>query len=91
MAAVLEASLFGQICGNDSVQRLKRRLKAIGSPPVEYFMHEQVCRPADGSTIAPPVPSMRPANLRIQTDKTGDANNHRYHSRTRDMASSQIA
>ena len=65
----LEASLFAQISSQEVLTKLLRRLKAIGSPAREYLIHESVFKPVEGSCVAPPVPSMKPVSLRIQTDQ----------------------
>lgn len=65
----LEASLFAQISSQETLTKLLRRLKAIGSEADELLVHESVFKPIEGSCVAPPVPSMKPVNLRIQTDQ----------------------
>ena len=65
----LEASLFAQIGDTETLSKLLRRLKAIGSPATEYSIHESVYKPAEGSCITPPVPSMKPVSLRVQNDQ----------------------
>lgn len=63
-----EASLFGQISGQPAMERLLARLRAIGSPPEPFELHEQIFKPRPGSTIEPPTPSMKPVSLRLQRD-----------------------
>jgi hypothetical protein len=65
----LEASLFAQISSQEILTKLLRRLKAIGSEAEEFLIHESVFKPVEGSCVPPPVPSMKPVNLRIQTDQ----------------------
>ena len=65
----LEASLFAQISSQETLTKILRRLKAIGSEADEFSVHESVFKPVEGSCVAPPVPSMKPVNLRIQTDQ----------------------
>lgn len=69
MTSVLEASLFGHINDQETLYRLLNRLKAIGSPANEYFLHEFIFKPKEGSTIPSPVPSMKPVSLRIQINQ----------------------
>lgn len=68
-ASSLEASLFAQISSQETLTKLLRRLKAIGSEANELLVHESVFKPIEGSCVPPPVPSMKPVNLRIQTDQ----------------------
>ncbi len=64
-----EASLFGQICGLEAIDRLLARLKAIGSLVEEFELEEQIFKPRSEATIEPPTPSMKPVSLRLQRDK----------------------
>ena len=64
----LEASLFAQISNEEALNKLLKRLKAIGSEDKEFSVHESVFKPTEGSCIPPPVPSMKPVSLRIQKD-----------------------
>jgi hypothetical protein len=68
-SSVLEASLFAQISRQETLSKLLMRLKAIGSPAKDYLMHESVYKPKEGSCVAPPVPSKKPVNLRLQVDQ----------------------
>lgn len=67
--STLEASLFAQISNQEILSKLLRRLMAIGSPASEFSIHESVLKPVEGSCVTPPVPSMKPVNLRIQHDQ----------------------
>lgn len=69
MSSSLEASLFGHITNQDTLSKLLRRLKAIGSPANDLLVHELVYKPVEGSCVPPPVPSMKPVSLRIQCDQ----------------------
>ncbi len=65
----LEASLFAQINKQETLSKLLRRLKAIGSPVNDLIVHESIFKPIEGSCVPPPVPSMKPVSLRIQNDQ----------------------
>lgn len=69
MSSTLEANLFAQISDQDALDKLLSRLKAIGSEAIEFSVHESVFKPKEGSCVAPPVPSMKPVSLRIQSDQ----------------------
>jgi hypothetical protein len=75
----LEVSLFGLISDdhgmdidNDQkgtaspVQRLLKRLEAIGSPAKRFQLHESVYEPLEEASIEPPTPAMKPIPLRLQ-------------------------
>ena len=64
----LEASLFAQISNEEALNKLLKRLKAIGAEAKEFSVHEAVFKLTEGSCIPPPVPSMKPVSLRIQKD-----------------------
>lgn len=69
MSSSLEASLFAQINKQETLSKLLRRLKAIGSPVNDLAVHESIYKSVEGSCVPPPVPSMKPVSLRIQTDQ----------------------
>ena len=68
-SSCLEAILFAQISHQDTLEKFLRRLKAIGSPVNDFCVHESIFKPLEGSCVTPPVPSMKPVNLRIQSDQ----------------------
>lgn len=66
MTTFWEASLFGQITGQSTLERLLKRLEAIGCQINDYQLYEKVYKPLPEALIEPPMPSMKPVQLRLQ-------------------------